>query len=187
MSCTIDCRSKATRAINQELREAIAAGQREISVLQPDARHNLGVALLKPVCVVFDGSVGYYCGGMMDGAHIEVRGSAGFTPQNNIYSFDIKPVGMRAVVHYWASGDLGTDTHGRIFLHTPDGKEVEIGTWSPKDFNTVTTRVASYKQLREKTCDISKYVTVPGEYKVEFRFTGGGFVLSILRVEIDVK
>ena len=69
LSFTIDCRDKTTREINRLLREAIAAGHRSISVIQaPDARHNLGVALLRPVRVVFEGSVGYYCGGMMDGA-----------------------------------------------------------------------------------------------------------------------
>jgi len=78
LTCIIDCRDKPTRTINQELCAAIAAGHREIVVQGPDARHNLGVALLKPVRIVFDGSVGYYCGGMMDGAHIEVRGSAGW-------------------------------------------------------------------------------------------------------------
>jgi methylamine---glutamate N-methyltransferase subunit B len=75
---TIHCRAKTTREINRELRQAIAAGQDDVSVLEPDARHNLGVALLQAVRVVFEGSVGYYCGGMMDGAHIEVRGSAGW-------------------------------------------------------------------------------------------------------------
>jgi glutamate synthase domain-containing protein 3 len=74
----IDCRSKTTREINRQLREAIAAGQRDIRVVEPDARHNLGVALLQPVHVVFEGSVGYYCAGMMDGAHVEIRGSAGW-------------------------------------------------------------------------------------------------------------
>jgi glutamate synthase domain-containing protein 3 len=64
--------------INRELRQALGAGQQDIHVLEPDARHNLGVALLQPVRVVFEGSVGYYCGGMIDGAHIEVRGSAGW-------------------------------------------------------------------------------------------------------------
>ena len=78
MSFSIHCQGKTTRQINQELRDAIAAGQREIRVLEPDARHNLAVALLQPVRVVFEGSVGYYCGGMTDGAHIEVRGSAGW-------------------------------------------------------------------------------------------------------------
>jgi glutamate synthase domain-containing protein 3 len=78
LSFTIDCRGKTTRDINRELRAAIAAGQRELRVLEPDARHNLGVALLEPVRVVFEGSVGYYCAGMMDGAHVEVRGSTGW-------------------------------------------------------------------------------------------------------------
>ena len=78
MSFTIDCRGKTTREINRELRQAIAAGERDLRVLEPDARHNLGVALLEPVRVVFEGSVGYYCAGMMDGARVEVRGSAGW-------------------------------------------------------------------------------------------------------------
>jgi glutamate synthase domain-containing protein 3 len=75
---SIDCHGKTTRQINGELRAAIAAGQRDIRVVDPDARHNLGVAVLQPVHVVFEGSVGYYCAGMMDGARLEVRGSAGW-------------------------------------------------------------------------------------------------------------
>ncbi|HMF11477.1 MAG TPA: hypothetical protein VKE94_04205 [Gemmataceae bacterium] len=78
MSFTINCAGKSTRQINRELRVAVESGQREIVVRAPDARHNLGVALLQPVHVVFEGSVGYYVGGMMDGAHIDVRGSAGW-------------------------------------------------------------------------------------------------------------
>jgi glutamate synthase domain-containing protein 3 len=78
LSFTITCHGKTTREINRELRQAIATGQRDLRVLEPDARHNLGVALLQPVRVVFEGSVGYYCAGMMDGAHVEVRGSAGW-------------------------------------------------------------------------------------------------------------
>jgi glutamate synthase domain-containing protein 3 len=78
LSFSIDGRGKTTRDINRELREAIAAGQQDIRVLNPDARHNLGVALLQPVRIVFEGSAGYYCAGMMDGARVEVRGSAGW-------------------------------------------------------------------------------------------------------------
>jgi glutamate synthase domain-containing protein 3 len=78
LTFSIDCQGKITRAINRELRAAIAAGQRELRVLHPDARHNLGVALLQPVRVIFEGSVGYYCAGMADGAHVEIRGSAGW-------------------------------------------------------------------------------------------------------------
>jgi glutamate synthase domain-containing protein 3 len=75
---SIYCRDLSTREINRQLREAIAVGQELIHLLEPEARHNLGVALLRPVRVVFEGSVGYYCGGMMDGAHLEVHGSAGW-------------------------------------------------------------------------------------------------------------
>ena len=78
MSFSIDCRDKSTREINRLVREAVAQGHPHIDIHEPDARHNLGVALLCSVHVVFIGSVGYYCGGMMDGAHLEVRGSAGW-------------------------------------------------------------------------------------------------------------
>jgi glutamate synthase domain-containing protein 3 len=78
LSFSIDCRDLSTRDINLLLRQAIAEGHQHIDIHEPDARHNLGVALLCPVHVVFAGSVGYYCGGMMDGAHLEVRGNAGW-------------------------------------------------------------------------------------------------------------
>jgi glutamate synthase domain-containing protein 3 len=74
----IDCAEKTTREINRELRVAIAEGQHDFVVHNPDARHNLAVAVLQPIHIVFEGSVGYYVGGMTDGAHIEVRGSAGW-------------------------------------------------------------------------------------------------------------
>ena len=78
MSITIDCQGKTIRDINRQLREAVAAGQKEVRLLNPDARHNLAVALVQPVRVVIEGSVGYYCGGMMDGPTYEVHGSAGW-------------------------------------------------------------------------------------------------------------
>lgn len=84
MPCTIDCRNKTTREINQAIHSAIVSGERELRIVEPEARHNLAVALLQPVHVVFEGSVGYYCGGMMDGANIEVRGSAGWGTAESI-------------------------------------------------------------------------------------------------------
>jgi glutamate synthase domain-containing protein 3 len=78
LTVTINGRDRTTREVNRAIREAIAAGAQEVRVLHPEARHNLGVALLQPVRVVFEGSVGFYCAGMMDGARVEVRGSAGW-------------------------------------------------------------------------------------------------------------
>jgi methylamine---glutamate N-methyltransferase subunit B len=73
----IDCRGRTTREINREIRARAGEG-RPLRVAHPDARHNLAVALLEPVDVCFEGSVGYYCAGMMDGAAVDVKGSAGW-------------------------------------------------------------------------------------------------------------
>jgi len=75
---SIDCRGKTTREINVQIRDFIADHATEIEILSPAARHNLGVATIEPVKMVFDGSVGYFCGGMIDGPEILVRGSAGW-------------------------------------------------------------------------------------------------------------
>lgn len=74
---TIDATDRPIRDINREIRAALAEG-RDVTVANPGARHNLGVALLSPGTVAFDGSVGYYCGGMNDGATIHIAGSAGW-------------------------------------------------------------------------------------------------------------
>jgi glutamate synthase domain-containing protein 3 len=74
----IDCGDKSTREINQAIRAAIGDGVSEVRIVHTDARHNLGVAVLEPVRLVFQGSVGYYCAGMIDGPTVEITGSAGW-------------------------------------------------------------------------------------------------------------
>ncbi len=73
----VDAAGRPIRDINRDIRTALETGDR-VTVRNPGARHNLGVALLQPGKVSFDGSVGYYCGGMGDGATIHVAGSAGW-------------------------------------------------------------------------------------------------------------
>ncbi|HEU0236634.1 MAG TPA: hypothetical protein VFR14_09360 [Candidatus Limnocylindrales bacterium] len=73
----VDASDRPIRAVNAEIRAGIAAGEMVV-VRNPGARHNLAVALLGEGTVRFDGSVGYYCGGMSDGATIRVGGSAGW-------------------------------------------------------------------------------------------------------------
>jgi formylmethanofuran dehydrogenase subunit C len=74
---TLDAESLSTRDLNRQVRTALAAGD-PVDVANPGARHNLGVALLATGRVSFDGSVGYYCAGMNDGADVVVAGSAGW-------------------------------------------------------------------------------------------------------------
>ena len=75
---TIDCEGKTTREINREIHRLNEAGEGKITLLNPKARHNLAVAILRPVRIVIEGSVGYYCAGMIDGPTVEIRGSAGW-------------------------------------------------------------------------------------------------------------
>ena len=74
----INCDGKTSREINAEIRRLIAQGAPKIQVLSPLARHNLAVGLLEPVELIFEGSVGYYCGGMIDGPQVTINGSAGW-------------------------------------------------------------------------------------------------------------
>ena len=73
----VDCDGRSIRDINRAIREALGSG-REVQVVNPGARHNLGVALLSGGTVRIDGSAGYYCGGMNDGADVHIDGSAGW-------------------------------------------------------------------------------------------------------------
>jgi len=52
----ITCDGRTTREINMEIRRAIAAGDEDIVVQNPGARHNLGVAVLEPARIRFAGS-----------------------------------------------------------------------------------------------------------------------------------
>ena len=56
---SIDCAGLTTREINTAIKALISAGETEIQVLNPQARHNLGVAVIQPARIVFEGSTGY--------------------------------------------------------------------------------------------------------------------------------
>ena len=74
----IDAATLSTREINAAIRSRLQQGEAEICVANPNARHNLAVALLQSGRIRFAGSVGYYCGGLSDGAALEIDGSAGW-------------------------------------------------------------------------------------------------------------
>jgi len=86
---TLDCADKTTREINLAIKQLLADGVTEITVQNPAARHNLGVALLQAAKVTFTGSVGYYCAGMSDGPSVEIQGSAGWGLAESMLSGEI--------------------------------------------------------------------------------------------------
>jgi methylamine---glutamate N-methyltransferase subunit B len=79
VDAVVDCAGRSTRQVNAEIRRLISTGAARIQVRSPAARHCLAVALFAPVTVRFDGSVGYLCCSLGDGAHFEVAGNAGWS------------------------------------------------------------------------------------------------------------
>ena len=120
--------SRLTREINADIRRAIAAGEREIVVMEPGARHNLGVAVLAPVRIRFAGSVGYYCAGLIDGPRIEIDESAGWGLAESMMSGEVMVRGSAGngaaaairggtvVIHGDAAARLGVSMKGGTVL-----------------------------------------------------------------------
>ncbi|MBI2207536.1 MAG: glutamate synthase [Candidatus Rokubacteria bacterium] len=75
---TVDCAGRSVREINEEIRRLVSSGEPGIRVVNPGARHNLAVAILKDVAITIEGPVGYYAGGMSDGVRLTIQGSAGW-------------------------------------------------------------------------------------------------------------
>ena len=73
----IEAGDRPIRQVNADIREAVAAKEKVV-VRRPLSRHNLGVGLPDGADVLFDGSVGYYCGGLNNGATITVSRNAGW-------------------------------------------------------------------------------------------------------------
>lgn len=69
---------RSSREINQQIKDLIRSGEDRIRVRRTQAQHNLAVGILSSVSISFEGSVGYYCGGLMDGPEVEILGSAGW-------------------------------------------------------------------------------------------------------------
>lgn len=74
---TVSAAGAELRSLNRELREAVAAGE-SVVVTEPMSRHNLAVGLPAGGLVRFEGSVGYYCGGLNNGAAIEIARNTGW-------------------------------------------------------------------------------------------------------------
>lgn len=65
------------REVNEEIQAAAAAGS-SVIVTETLSRHNLGIGLPAGLDIKFEGSVGYYCGGLNNGATIEIARNAGW-------------------------------------------------------------------------------------------------------------
>lgn len=73
----VDVGQRPIREIHEELKSVCKPGAK-VRVVNTLSRHNLGIGLPPGVEISFEGSVGYYCGGLNTGAVIDIERNAGW-------------------------------------------------------------------------------------------------------------
>ena len=82
-----DAANLTTRQINLELRSLIyEQGIRDVTVLNPGAKHSIGVGILQRCKIRYEGSLGYFGLGVIDGPEIVVTGRVGWSVCENMMS-----------------------------------------------------------------------------------------------------
>ena len=82
---TIDLGKTSVREGNEKIRQCGKDGE-DVEVINPDARHHIGVGLIHPITVKVKGSAGYFCAGLSDAAQFEVESNVGWGVGDNMYS-----------------------------------------------------------------------------------------------------
>jgi methylamine---glutamate N-methyltransferase subunit B len=86
-NATFDARDLTTRKINAELRQLVYdEGVKDVTILNPGAKHSLGVGILTRCRITFEGSLGYFGCGLIDGPEIHVKGRVGWSACENMMS-----------------------------------------------------------------------------------------------------
>lgn len=101
---TIDLSVTPVREANELIRKYGADGV-DVEVLNPDARHHIGVGLTHPVNVHIRGSAGYFCAGLTDGPRFIVDNNVGWGLGDNM-------LGGSVVVNGNASAIAGVAIRG---------------------------------------------------------------------------
>jgi glutamate synthase domain-containing protein 3 len=82
-----DAHDLTTRQINLELRRLLyEEGVGDVTVLNPGAKHSIGVGILTRCRITFDGSLGYFGCGLIDGPEITIKGRVGWSACENMMS-----------------------------------------------------------------------------------------------------
>ncbi|MSO69019.1 MAG: glutamate synthase [Alphaproteobacteria bacterium] len=80
---TLDLNTLTVREANERLRKFGADGE-DVEILNPDARHHIGVGLVHKINVRVRGSAGYFCAGLTDGPRFIVDNNVGWGLADNM-------------------------------------------------------------------------------------------------------
>jgi glutamate synthase domain-containing protein 3 len=111
-TCMLDAAQLTTRELNSRIRELMIEGASHVTVANPAARHNLGVALSSELAITYQGPVGYFCGALGNGPRVEVEGSAGWSTGADL---------IDGVIHVRGNSGASTAASARGGLIAVDG------------------------------------------------------------------
>jgi methylamine---glutamate N-methyltransferase subunit B len=80
----IDATELSTRQINANIHELMTQGFGSITVKNPLAKHSLAVGILGRVDLQFEGSLGYFGCGLIDGPNVRIAGRVGWSCAENM-------------------------------------------------------------------------------------------------------
>ena len=116
----IEVGRRPIREVHMEIQAAADAGE-SIVVKDTLSRHNLGVGLPDGCDIRFEGSVGYYCGGLNTGANIQIDRNAGWGAGESMSKGNI-------TVNGYAGMSAGaTMTDGLIHVKGSTGPRCGVG------------------------------------------------------------
>ena len=79
-----DAADMSIAEINTRIRELMQSGHGSITVRNPRAKHSLGVGILNRLKLTFEGSLGYFGCGLIDGPNVHVTGRVGWSCAENM-------------------------------------------------------------------------------------------------------
>ena len=79
-----DVQNMEITAVNLKIRELMKEGFGHIVVKNPNAKHSLGVGILNRLKLDFEGSLGYFGCGLIDGPNVHISGRVGWSCAENM-------------------------------------------------------------------------------------------------------
>ncbi len=122
---TIDLATLPVREANEQLRRIGAAGD-DVELINPDARHHLGVGLTSPINVTVRGSAGYFCAGLSDSANFLVDRNVGWGVGDNMYQGSVVVKGNAGAIAGVAIRGGEVVIHGN--MGSRSGQVMKAGT-----------------------------------------------------------
>lgn len=82
----IDSAEMTVTEVNAQIRALMADGYGTIVIKNPRGKHSLGVGILSKLNLIFEGSLGYFGAGLIDGPNVRINGRVGWSCGENMMS-----------------------------------------------------------------------------------------------------